>query len=147
MSRARLLRRRRNLAIQKAVLAILGVMLVFVLQYTPDPVVRFGVFILGLAIVVIAVFRIGDCVTSQNDDAPDLRLELRKGWSIKPWQLAVVIVVGIITYFLVNFLNNTLSSKLMDNPNLVVLVIVSVLFTVGIIILYAIRKLSEKAKD
>ena len=86
-------------------------------------------------------------MTSQNDDAPDLRLEIRKGWSVKPWQLAVIILIGIVTYILVEFLNNILSSKLMDNPNLVVLVIVSVLITVGIISLYAIMKLSEKEKD
>jgi len=58
MSRARILkRRRRNILFQKAILAIVGVMIVFVSQYTPDPVVRFAVFILGLVIVVFAVFR------------------------------------------------------------------------------------------
>jgi divalent metal cation (Fe/Co/Zn/Cd) transporter len=84
-------------------------------------------------------------VISQNDDsAPDFRVEIRKGWSVKPWQLAVIILAGIGIYFLVDSLKNILNSKLMDNPNLVVLVIVGILITVGIIILYAIRKLSEK---
>jgi multisubunit Na+/H+ antiporter MnhB subunit len=81
---------------------------------------------------------------NNDDEAPDLRIELRKGWSVKPWQLAVIIIAGIVTYILVEFLKNILESRLMDNPNLIVLVIVIVLITVSIIVLYAIRKVSEK---
>jgi hypothetical protein len=50
-------RQRRINLLQKAVLAIMGVMVVYVSQNTPDPIVRTTVFILGLVIVVLAVLR------------------------------------------------------------------------------------------
>jgi hypothetical protein len=46
--------RKRN-ALQKAAFAVLGVLVVYISQYTPDPVVKTGFFILGLAIVLYAV--------------------------------------------------------------------------------------------
>jgi hypothetical protein len=50
-------RRMRRNPIQRAVMAILGVMVVYVSQYTPDPLVRTVVFVLGLVIVIYAVLK------------------------------------------------------------------------------------------
>ena len=49
-------KRKRN-PLQRAVMAVVGVMVVYVSNYTPDPVVRTAVFVLGLGIVIYAALK------------------------------------------------------------------------------------------
>lgn len=86
-----------------------------------------------------------------NDDSL-IKLEIGKGWK-KPFsklntrQIAIVIIAVVVCYLLVEFLKWILESKLMNNPNLLVLIIGVVLISLCFIVTYAIDAFSENKKE
>ena len=79
----------------------------------------------------------------KDNDSPDLLIQVNKD-KLKPWHLAVIVIVGMLIYFLTDFLKTTLQSRLNDNQNILVLVIVVGLAGLFSIVYFSINKISEK---
>jgi hypothetical protein len=82
-------------------------------------------------------------LSKKADNSPDLLIQVNKD-KLKPWHIAVIVIVGLLCYFLMDFLKSTLESKLIDNQNILVLVLVVGLVGFFLIIYFSISKISEK---
>ena len=80
---------------------------------------------------------------AKNKEEHDFIIKIKKA-DIKSKHLAIIIIVAVISYILVDFLKNVIELHLTENPTIVVLIITIVLIIMLIVVLYAIRKMSEK---
>lgn len=82
-------------------------------------------------------------MAKKGNEQPDLLIQVNKD-KLKPWHIAIIAIVGLMIYFLTDFLKTTLQSKLNDNQNILVIVILVVLLGVFLIVYFSISKISEK---
>jgi len=65
---------------------------------------------------------------------------------LKAWQILILAIFFFFMYFLTDFLKFTLTQEL-DNPNLVIAIIVMVLCLIGIVVIFLIRALTKQKES
>jgi predicted PurR-regulated permease PerM len=82
-------------------------------------------------------------MTNEKDGTSEPFIKINTD-KLKKRDIAILALIGIALYFLSNLLSNVLQSRLNENPNLLVLVILVVIVGIFAIILYSIKKVSDK---